>query len=107
MNSLTHRDRNADLLKLADAFFENLERGRGEYGGWGQDDKRPFGNSDTDYDIAEIIGLTLPDYDTEYDSYIVHTDYCRELYSNLGDFLKTTWKQLRAPSPITNGGGEA
>lgn len=46
--------------KLSRAFFKNLEReGYCEYGGIGLDDKRPFGNSDVEGDILEIIGVEM------------------------------------------------
>lgn len=45
-----------DLAKLADAFFENLIYDPYcEYGAIGVDCKRPFGNSDVEGDILEII----------------------------------------------------
>lgn len=50
------RNRNEDLAKLSNAFFDNLTIVRMEYGGVGLDPKRPFGNSDVEADILEIIG---------------------------------------------------
>jgi len=45
-----------DMLKLEKAFFRNLERDNCEYGGIGIDSKRPFGNSDVEGDVLELIG---------------------------------------------------
>jgi hypothetical protein len=47
-----------DMLKLEKAFFQNLQRDNCEYGGIGIDCKRPFGNSDVEGDILELIGAT-------------------------------------------------
>ena len=45
---------------ILNAFLKELStrmvRGGCEYGGWGLDDKRPFGNSDAVGDILEIMG---------------------------------------------------
>jgi hypothetical protein len=45
-----------DMHKLAVAFFANLGRDNCEYGAIGVNCKRPFGNSDVEGDILEIIG---------------------------------------------------
>ena len=45
-----------DMLKLEKAFFKHLTSIECEYGGIGVDCKRPFGNSDVESDILEIIG---------------------------------------------------
>ena len=79
--------RKADMLKLADAFFQALERDNCEYGGWGIHDKRPFGNSDVTGDILEIIGMKRDD---EADS------YADRLYDDLGAFLLEQWQEFRA-----------
>ena len=90
---LLNRDKQADLMLLADAFFENLEREEYcEYGGWGLDDKRPFGNSDVERDILEIIGVFGPGYDEmtpEAEEYAAH------LYDDLGSFLKKCWRGFK------------
>ena len=89
------RNEQADLSKLANAFFQNLERDNCEYGGWGLDDKRPFGNSDVATDILEIIG-----WDPVADDYYSETqqEYAHSLYDKLADYLKDTW-QRRATVP--------
>lgn len=87
------RDTNADLEKLADAFFDNLEREtRCEYGGWGLDDKRPFGNSDVNNDIFEIIGMkpTADDYFSKEQE-----DYATDLYDKLGEYLREQWERRK------------
>jgi hypothetical protein len=50
------RDVAEDLEKLRTAFYENLTIVNIEYGGIGLNPKRPFGNSDVEADILEIIG---------------------------------------------------
>jgi hypothetical protein len=45
-----------DMYNLSQAFFANLQRDSCEYGAIGVDCKRPFGNSDVEGDILEIIG---------------------------------------------------
>jgi hypothetical protein len=46
-----------DLAKLANAFFKNLSHDPYcQYGSIGLDRRRPFGNSDVEGDILEIIG---------------------------------------------------
>lgn len=84
------RDRDADMLKLADAFMNGLERDDCEWGAIGADCKRPFGNSDMPGDVCEIIGLEQTD-DTYDESY----DYAVSLYNALPDFLIAKWKELR------------
>lgn len=99
----TDRDKEADLWKLADAFFANLEREqRCEYGGWGLDDKRPFGNSDVHGDILEIIG-----YGPVVDDYVSENqeDYAAELYDELGGFVADKWVEFRK-APSVQGGND-
>ncbi len=77
---MINRNKEQDLFKLANAFYENLERETCcEYGGWR-------------LDIAEIIGLELPEQEGVERRAL--TDYCHELYNELGDFLKTKWKEF-------------
>ena len=95
--TVTDRNRTEDLDKLADAFFENLERGDCEYGGWGLDDKRPFGNSSVGLDILELLGWET-DSDEEYDE---AEDYAHAIYDDLGDHLRARWKALRRIAKAT------
>jgi len=88
----TDPERLAHLDLLADAFYENLERGECEYGGWGLDDKRPFGNSYVCGDLAEIVGIEIPPYEDK-NSYNEVCQYLNELYSDLGSYLKFKWEQ--------------
>jgi hypothetical protein len=87
---MINRNREEDLLKLADEFINNLERGDCEYGGWGLDDKRPFGNSSVAYDIAEIIGISGDEELTDEEQ-----EYCHSLYDGLGNFLRKKWNEIR------------
>lgn len=90
------RDRTSDLDRLADAFFKNLEReSRMEYGGWGLDDKRPFGNSSVAEDILEIIEWP-PVADDYYSN--EQQEYAHELYDDLGEHLRKRWAEIRSPS---------
>lgn len=81
------------MLLLADAFYGSLEReGHCEYGGWGLDHKRPFGNSFVEGDILSIIGA---EPEQPYDGAMVWSeeqiDYAAVLYDGLGDFLRQQW----------------
>lgn len=44
---------------LEKAFFDNLQRDNCEYGAIGVDCKRPFGNSDVEADILEMLGIKM------------------------------------------------
>jgi hypothetical protein len=90
------RNFNKDLSKLADAYFKHLQIGDCEYGGWGLDDKRPFGNSFVEGDILEIIGAKL-EGDDEYGKCwsSEQIEYANDLYSKLGNFLTKEWKRLK------------
>lgn len=80
------RDLEADLSKLADAFFDNLQIDNCEFGGLGVDCKRPFGNSDAEGDILEIIGVKENHYRDEY------TRYAFDLYhQGLIPYLRKRW----------------
>ncbi len=84
---LQGRDSRKDAFELADHFFLNLERGDCEYGGWGLDDKRPFGNSYVVGDIMEILGIDP--------SVSGGDDYAHALYDALGGFLLAEWMNFR------------
>ncbi len=88
------KERRIELEMLADAFFENLEHCDWvEFGGWGLNDKRPFGNSNVERDILEIIGLEEAEYESE--EYKEQRRYARELYNDLGPFILMKWNQFR------------
>jgi hypothetical protein len=81
------------LKLLADAFYEKLEREKYcEYGGWGLDDKRPFGSSNVHSDLAKIMEITLPDYETQKAAYNERCRYLDDVYNDLGLYLKYRWK---------------
>lgn len=89
------RDIENDLKILADAFFNSLSISDCEYGAIGLDCKRPFGNSDVDRDILEMIGAK-PDgadgYDDEFSD--EQRDYARSLYHvKLIPFLRKKWSE--------------
>jgi len=86
-------ERERFLEKLADAFFDHLQRDDVEFGGWGVDSKRPFGNSFVEGDIAEILEIELPEYESEeYDEVL---QFLAGLYADLGVFLRYKWLQFR------------
>jgi len=91
-------DREKHMELLADAFFEALELDNVEFGGWGIDSKRPFGNSLVEPDIAEIIGWDRDEIWEDNDNGDFDenkADYVRELYYDLGTYLKYKWAQMR------------
>lgn len=59
-----------------------------EFGAPGVDCKRPFGNSDVFGDIAEILGIKLPDDEEDYEEYEKITDNLRKGYQELQDCLQ-------------------
>lgn len=79
-------EREKHLELLADAFFDNLRISKSEYGGIGLDGKRPFGNSDVEGDILEIIGICPDDDDDD------NRVYASELYSDLIGYLRRKWE---------------
>lgn len=93
-------DRFARMEKLADAFIDHLQRDETEFGGWGVDSKRPFGNSSVYYDLAEILDIEMPDYKT--DKYNDMCSYLGELYGDLGVFLRYKWLAFRKREPENN-----
>jgi hypothetical protein len=98
------RNWEADLMKLADAFFKYLTYEDCEFGGWGLDCKRPFGNSSVYPDIWKIIGMEVPTCEhcgepSKRDWEEKAKDYAYLLYKDLGEFLKAKWQHYRAGSP--------
>jgi len=91
------RDINKDLELLAQAFFKNLEISNAEFGGIGLDGKRPFGNSDVEGDILDIIGWKYKEEvsDEQY-------EYARKLYNDeLIPYLQTMFiKKESTKDPI-------
>lgn len=80
------------LLILEEAFFQNLTWINFEYGGIGLDPKRPFGNSDVEQDILEIIGVKPEGKDGTDRFYdVVQRDYAACLYNKLLDWLRNKY----------------
>lgn len=83
------RNKEKDMRILAGMFFNNLQRDDIEYGGWGIDGKRPFGNSDVEGDILEELSI-----EPEIDGYSEEQrEYASELYGDLGDWLTARWNK--------------
>lgn len=90
-------DRIHYLEELADAFFDHLQRSEIEFGGWGVDSKRPFGNSFVEGDMAEILGLEFPE-DSNSHEYEEICQFLNDLYDDLGVYLRYKWLEFRAKS---------
>ena len=86
---------NDDLEKLAIAFFKNLTVDDScEFGSIGLDCKRPFGNSNVEHDMFEIIGLEpefrCPNCGDEWSE--EQYAYVRDLYyEKLVPFIRTKY----------------
>jgi hypothetical protein len=87
-------NRKMHLEKLADAFFDHLQRDEVEYGGWGVDSKRPFGNSYVVGDIADYLDMEFPE-DDESDEHDDMRQYLDGLYDDLGVYLRYRWLELK------------
>lgn len=76
----------SDMNKLEQAFFQNLKFVDGDYtqGGIGLDCKRPFGNSNVEGDILEIVGASCGEDGWSDEQY----DYAQELYRALISHLQ-------------------
>lgn len=90
------RNKEKDLKKLANAFYKNLLFDDScEYGYVGLDCKRPFGNSDVESDILEIIKwepIGDDGYEPCYSS--KQLEYARDLYvADLIPYLKKQWRK--------------
>lgn len=92
------RDWDDDMMKMAGAFFDNLQIDDCEYGGIGLDCKRPFGNSYVQGDILEIIGEKPAFKDCDgYDSFSPEQeDYADSLYGSLIEFLQQIWEKFNS-----------
>lgn len=91
-NDVPYEEYAVHMDKLVEAFFENLERNEDtEFGGWGLDDKRPFGNSYVEGDIARIIGIEIDHDDRDHEN----LRYVRDLYEDLGSYLKEKWAEFK------------
>ena len=86
---MADRNRVHDLWILADAFFDSLQRDNVEYGGWGLDSKRPFGNRGVEGDILEMIGWEPEGNDGEVECFAsFQRQYAAKFYDDLGNFLE-------------------
>lgn len=83
------------LERLATAFFDNLQIDDCEYGAIGVDCKRPFGNSDVEADILEIIGQEPDGDDGDGPCWSSEQrEYASTLYrDDLIPFLRRRWKE--------------
>lgn len=93
MNTM-NRNEKEDLEKLANAVIENLKYDDFcEYGSIGVDCKRPFGNSDVEADMLEIIGWEMEGDDGEDACYSSkQRDYVRTLYmEKLAQYIQDMW----------------
>lgn len=89
--------KNRDLKRLADRIFEELDMINIEYGGIGLDPKKPFGNSDVEADILQILFYDPEDVDDDGTSCYSNAQrlYARNLYRNeMIPYLKMRWKEL-------------
>lgn len=89
---MSPRDIKQDLRKLADAFFDELCMLEVEYGGIGLDPKRPFGNSNVERDILELLDCE-PEDDGDHSQ--EQREYAEDLYRNkLIPYLQAKWKEV-------------
>lgn len=78
-----------DMAKLATAFFDNLQKDDCEYGAIGVDCKRPFGNSDVEGDILELLGAKPEGDDGDAECWSrAQREYAAGLYDNLIPYLQ-------------------
>lgn len=89
---MENRDKAADMLIVERAFFDNLQRDNCEYGAIGVDCKRPFGNSDVESDILELLN-TKPEGDNGEDECWsrAQRSYAASLYDGLIDHLQVKY----------------
>ena len=87
---MMERNKEEDLLTLAQACL--LEMGVDEDFGYGlqQDGKRPFGNSGYRalIDTLEVVGVEFPEDKYGEDEMEEYIDYARELWKDLPQFIK-------------------
>lgn len=82
-----------DLAILADAFFAALQIDDCEFGGIGIDCKRPFGNSDVEADMLEMLDAEQEDPEEGWS--MEQRDYVRGLYHDeLIPYLRAQWAAL-------------
>jgi hypothetical protein len=88
------RNEAQDLMILANAFFKELLITNCEYGGIGLDCKRPFGNSDVEGDMLELLECEPEGDDGETECYSSkQREYVSQLYhEKLIPFLREQWE---------------
>jgi hypothetical protein len=79
-------EREKDLHRLAIEACNAFEYGRCEYGGLGLDDKRPFGNSDVEGDILEMLDKVPLEEDEGWSH--EQREYAAGLYQDLRTFFQ-------------------
>jgi len=95
-NLKDHPQRAKDMKLLANAYFDNLDRGNCEYGGWGLNNKRPFGSSFVERDIAKILGWDEDEFIDDNGDMIPEKEaYLHKLYDDLGPYLQIKWFKLK------------
>lgn len=90
------RNEASDLYVLAAAFYSNLQIDNCEYGAIGVDCKRPFGNSDVEADILEMLGCAPAGDDGQDKCWSSEQrEYAADLYTRkLIPFLQNRWEDL-------------
>lgn len=93
------RDETKDLETLADAFFSSLIISQYEYGGIGVDPKRPFGNSDVEGDMLELLACEPEGDDGDGPCWSsMQRGYVTDLYQGkLIPFLRAQWLARKPP----------
>jgi hypothetical protein len=79
------------LKLLAKYYLSNLIYLSIEYGCWGLDPKRPFGNSNVEKDILNLLNIKS-EFEDEYST--EQLEYAAELYKELGSYLKQIGENL-------------
>lgn len=89
------RNEDDDLKILADAFYAELTMLDWEYGGIGLDPKRPFGNSDVEDDMLELLDWDQEGDDGDGPCYSsAQIDYVSGLYKEkLIPYLRKCWEE--------------
>ena len=92
------RNKEADLFVLADAFYRELFNNEHSYGEPCIDGKRPFGNSDVEADILEMLEWEPEGNDGYGECYSLgQREYASNLYKvELVPFLQSEWKKHRS-----------
>jgi len=91
-NTYAGRDRKKDSHVIASAIVEGLYINNDEYGAWCIDCKRPFGNSDVEGDMIEMLGIDCKDEDAR--------EYVSQLYKDAGDYIAERWSELADPTEV-------